>query len=85
MLPRKAACLPDDKVLAVNGKPVTTWQDMRTQLLAGGMQPVALKIQRQDAVKDYTVTPSQLIRKPVNPLSAWWRRWISSAWDRWRL
>ena len=53
----ESGLLPEDKVLSVNGKAVTSWQEMRTQLLAGGMQPLELKIQRQDLVKTYTVTP----------------------------
>lgn len=53
----ESGLLADDIVISVDGKPVKTWNEMRTQLLNSGMQPLKLEIERKNTIKTYTVTP----------------------------
>ena len=47
-----------DRVLAVNGQQVSTWQDFTTDLKDNGAQAVTLSIQRGDETFDRELTPA---------------------------
>ena len=46
-----------DKVLSINGQPVSQWTDIRTRLADAGTKPVPFEIQRDKEKLTVTVTP----------------------------
>ena len=46
-----------DRVLSINGQPVTQWPDIRTRLADAGINPVPFEIQRDKEKLTVTVTP----------------------------
>ncbi len=46
-----------DVVLAINGKPSATWEDLGFALATSPNRPVALRIERDDKIFEATVTP----------------------------
>lgn len=54
----KAGLAPGDRVLAVNGQQVTTWQEFTEDLQANGNNPVNLTIQRDDKTLEKEVQPT---------------------------
>ena len=46
-----------DKVLSINGQPVSQWTDIRTRLADAGTKPVPFEIQRDKEMLTVTVTP----------------------------
>lgn len=53
----QAGIKPKDKVLSVNGKPVSDWIELADRVNAGGGQKLRLKIERDEKIKNITVTP----------------------------
>lgn len=50
-----------DRILSINGKPVTEWLDIRNNIAEAGTQPIPFEIQRDKEKLTITVTPG------VNP------------------
>ena len=46
-----------DRVLSINGQPVSQWTDIRTRLADSGTKPVPFEIQRDKEMLTVTVTP----------------------------
>ena len=46
-----------DRVLSINGQPVSQWTDIRTRLADAGTKPVPFEIQRDKEMLTLTVTP----------------------------
>ena len=46
-----------DRVLSINGQPVSQWTDIRTRLADSGTKPVPFEIQRDKEMLKVTVTP----------------------------
>jgi regulator of sigma E protease len=53
----KAGVAEGDRILAVNGDPVTTWSGMRTHISARADHPIRLTIRRGERTLDLDVTP----------------------------
>jgi regulator of sigma E protease len=55
----RAGVRDGDKVVEVNGTPVTIWGQFVDAIRKSNGQPVALKVQRKDKILGFTVTPQQ--------------------------
>ena len=53
----EAGILPGDRVVAVDGEPVQSWEQVQFALMTAPEQPVALEIERREARFDVEVTP----------------------------
>lgn len=54
---QRAGLQPDDLILAVNGQPLESWQELVDQLQAHPGQSLELRLQRDNQQLDLTVTP----------------------------
>lgn len=65
-MPAAAAGLKtDDVITAVNGKPVTKWDNLSEAIRASGGQPVTLTVRRDDSTLDMQVTPESKPEKNI--------------------
>lgn len=61
----RAGILPGDSVLAVNGAPVTRWEEVVEVIIASRGSPMRLEIARRNAVIELTATPKTFERKTL--------------------
>jgi regulator of sigma E protease len=75
----QAGLQPGDRVLAINGKPIATWEDLSEGIEKQGQNPLALQIARDDKELTVTVTPTvnevknlfgESIKRPVIGITA---------------
>jgi regulator of sigma E protease len=55
----KAGLLKDDRIIAVDGTKLKTWQDMTALIHASPEQPLLFSIQRGDRIIEMTITPKK--------------------------
>ena len=48
-----------DRVIAINGSPVNTWEELREKIGAGVGQELQFRVQRRDQTTEFTVIPEQ--------------------------
>lgn len=53
-----AGLQPADRVLAVNGKPINTWEELSESIEKQGQNPLALQVRRGERELTVTVTPA---------------------------
>jgi regulator of sigma E protease len=56
----QAGLKPGDKIVAINGQPITAWHQFKDELRNSGGKPVSLKIERGQSVIDLQVAPVML-------------------------
>ncbi len=54
----KAGIQPGDRIVSINGKPVTEWADATSLIQASPAQPLALVVERDGALVNLSVTPA---------------------------
>ncbi len=55
-----AGLQPGDRIVAIAGHDVATWEVAQEQLLLAGNSPLALRVERNNTVRDVTLTPTCL-------------------------
>jgi len=52
-----AGIMPEDKIIAINGTQVTTWEDLINTMKANGPKETVFTIDRAGSVRDYKIVP----------------------------
>ncbi|HUO87123.1 MAG TPA: RIP metalloprotease RseP, partial [Thermoanaerobaculia bacterium] len=64
-----AGIAPGDRIVAVDGDPVETWQQVGLELMTSADRPVALTLQRGEERLGVTVTPQQVPGENIGDLA----------------
>lgn len=74
-----AGLQPGDKVLSINGNPISTWEELSGSIEKHGLNPLTLQIRRNDQDLTITVTPAvsevknlfgELVKRPLIGITA---------------
>lgn len=63
---QKAGLQTGDKIVAINGKPVSEWYDMTEIIRASAEKPLTLSIERNNKLIDLTITPKKQEEKTAD-------------------
>lgn len=53
----EAKLQPGDRIIEINQKKITTWEDLSTEIISKGEAPVNLKVKRKDQILSFTIKP----------------------------
>lgn len=54
---QKAGILVDDRIVEVNNKTINSWEQLSSEIIANGKNPLSIKVERGTSVQNFTIQP----------------------------